>query len=43
MPLVKQRNPQARGQAVTVMNDMARLGAALRDAMLRQALRTYAR
>jgi DNA-binding transcriptional MerR regulator len=42
MPLVKQRNPDARAHAVTSMEELARLGAQLRDAVLRQNLRPYA-
>ena len=38
MPLVKQRNPQARQQAVTALEDLGRLSSELRRALLRQAL-----
>lgn len=38
MPLVKQRNPQARQQAATALEDLGRLSAELRRALLRQAL-----
>jgi DNA-binding transcriptional MerR regulator len=41
MPLVKQRNPTARRQALDTLNEMAKLGAGLRAAMLRQALKDY--
>ena len=41
MPWVKQRNPQARAQARTSLDDLARLGAELREAILRQSLRPY--
>ncbi|HET7476596.1 MAG TPA: MerR family transcriptional regulator [Dermatophilaceae bacterium] len=38
-PLFKQRNPEARRQAVTSLDELAHLGQGLRAAMLRQALR----
>jgi DNA-binding transcriptional MerR regulator len=41
MPWVKQRNPQARAQARTSLDDLARLGTELREAILRQSLRPY--
>jgi DNA-binding transcriptional MerR regulator len=41
LPLVKQRNPQARADAATRLHELRRLGGELRDAMLRQALRSY--
>jgi DNA-binding transcriptional MerR regulator len=41
MPMVKQRNPEARRQAVDTLDELARLGQGLRAAMLRQALRGY--
>ena len=41
LPLVKQRNPQARADAVERLEDLHRLGDELRQAMLRQALRPY--
>lgn len=41
MPMLKQRNPQARRQAVETLTDLSRLGQSLRVAMLRQALRQY--
>jgi DNA-binding transcriptional MerR regulator len=41
MPWVKQRNPQSRAQARTSLDDLARLGAELRGAILRQSLRPY--
>lgn len=39
LPLVKQRNPQSRKQAVDALSELSRLGSGLRAAMLRQALR----
>ncbi len=41
MPMLKQRNPQARHQAADALSDLTRLGQGLRAAMLRQALRKY--
>jgi hypothetical protein len=41
MPMLKQRNPQARRQAVDTLAELARLGQGLRQAMLRDALRQY--
>jgi DNA-binding transcriptional MerR regulator len=41
IPLVKQRNPQARAQAHTTLDTLVRLGSELRDAVLRQSLRPY--
>lgn len=41
MPMLKQRNPQARRQALDALRDLAQLGQGLRAAMLRQALREY--
>jgi DNA-binding transcriptional MerR regulator len=41
LPLVKQRNPDARRQAVTNLAELTDLGESLRSAMLRQALKTY--
>jgi DNA-binding transcriptional MerR regulator len=41
MPMLKQRNPQARKQAVDTLRELSKLGAGLRAAMLRQALRDY--
>jgi hypothetical protein len=38
MPLLKQRNPQARQQAAAALEDLGQLSAELRRAMLRQAL-----
>ncbi|MEY2434966.1 MAG: hypothetical protein QOC92_4691 [Acidimicrobiaceae bacterium] len=43
LPLVKQRNPDARRQAVTNLAELTALGESLRSAMLRQALRSYTR
>ena len=40
-PMLKQRNPQARRQAVDTLLEMSRLGSAMRDAVLRQALGEY--
>jgi DNA-binding transcriptional MerR regulator len=39
MPLVKQRNPQARRQAMATLEELSGLGRELRQALLRQALR----
>jgi DNA-binding transcriptional MerR regulator len=41
LPLVKQRNPAARRQAVENLTELAALGESLRGAMLRNALRSY--
>jgi DNA-binding transcriptional MerR regulator len=41
LPLVKQRNPRARGEALTHLSELVQLGSNLRDAMIRQALRGY--
>jgi DNA-binding transcriptional MerR regulator len=41
MPLLKQRNPSARQEAVELLGDLAGLGDQLRAAMLREALREY--
>jgi DNA-binding transcriptional MerR regulator len=41
LPLVKQRNPAARSQALGTLSELSQLGAGLRDAMVRQALRGY--
>jgi DNA-binding transcriptional MerR regulator len=41
MPMLKQRNPQARRQAADTLSELSRLGQSLRAAMLRQALRQY--
>jgi DNA-binding transcriptional MerR regulator len=41
LPLVKQRNPAARRQAVDNLVDLASLGESLRGAMLRNALKSY--
>jgi hypothetical protein len=41
LPLVKQRNPDARRQAVVNLAELTDLGESLRAAMLRQALKTY--
>jgi hypothetical protein len=41
-PLLKQRNPTARQQAATALTDLARLGDAMRAALLRAALRGHA-
>ena len=41
LPLVKQRNPDARRQAVTNLGELTELGESLRAAMLRQALKSY--
>ena len=41
LPLVKQRNPQARTQAASMLSEMSSLGSELRRAMLNEALRPY--
>ena len=41
LPLVKQRNPQARRQATEDLTELARLGEGLRGALLRSALRDH--
>ena len=41
IPLVRQRNPQARHQASTIMEDLLSLGGALREAILRSSLQQY--
>jgi DNA-binding transcriptional MerR regulator len=41
MPLVKQRNPEARVRAAETLDALWRLGGDLRDAMLRQSMRPY--
>lgn len=41
MPMIKQRNPQARRQALETLSELARLGQQMRAAMLRQALSEY--
>jgi len=41
LPLVKQRNPDARRQAVSNLGELTDLGESLRAAMLRQALKSY--
>jgi len=41
MPLVKQRNPQARGEAQERLRGLTRLGAELREALLRSSLKPY--
>jgi DNA-binding transcriptional MerR regulator len=41
LPLVKQRNPQSRVQAVEKVRALARLSQNMHDALLRQALRSY--
>jgi DNA-binding transcriptional MerR regulator len=41
LPLVKQRNPKSRAQALGHLDELTGLGARLRDAMIRQALRGY--
>jgi hypothetical protein len=38
MPLLRQRNPQARGQVVTQLEQLNALGANLRSALLRAAV-----
>jgi len=41
MPMLKQRNPQARRQAVDALRELSQLGQGLRAALIRQALREY--
>ena len=41
LPMVKQRNPTARRQAVETLEDLAKLGEGMRAAFLRAALRDY--
>jgi len=41
MPMLKQRNPRARRQAVDTLVELGKLGQALRAAMLRMALRDH--
>jgi len=41
MPMLKQRNPQARKQATDALAELTQLGQGLRTAMLRQLLRHY--
>ena len=41
MPMLKQRNPEARKQATEVLAELTNLGQGLRAAMLRQSLRHY--
>jgi DNA-binding transcriptional MerR regulator len=41
LPMLKQRNPQARKAAAEALSDLTKLGQGLRAAMLRQALRKY--
>ncbi|MHB1487952.1 MAG: hypothetical protein ACYCZM_10430, partial [Acidimicrobiales bacterium] len=43
VPLLKQRNPQARHQAVENLAELARLGQGLRASLLRSALRDHVR
>jgi len=43
LPLMKQRNPSARRQAVENLQELTTLGDSLRGAMLRQALKGYTR
>lgn len=41
MPMLKQRNPQARAQATQALSELMGLGQGLRAAMVRQTLRQY--
>jgi hypothetical protein len=41
LPLLRQRNPQAREQSVAILEDLLQLGGRLRSAMVEQALRPY--
>jgi DNA-binding transcriptional MerR regulator len=43
MPMLKQRNPAARQQALDTLSELSNLGEGLRAAMLRQALKEYGR
>ena len=43
MPMLKQRNPAARQQALDTLAELASLGEGLRAAMLRHALKEYGR
>jgi hypothetical protein len=42
LPLVRQRNPEARQRAAETVDELARLGAVLHSAMLRRALKNLA-
>jgi DNA-binding transcriptional MerR regulator len=41
LPLIKQRNPAARAQALATLDELAALGDALRSTLRRQALRSF--
>jgi hypothetical protein len=41
MPMLKQRNPRARRQAVDTLVELGKLGQGLRAAMLRMALKDH--
>ena len=41
LPLMKQRNPASRRQALDTLEELSQLGGDLRGALLRAALRTY--
>ena len=41
VPMLKQRNPEARRRAMEAVVELSRLGEGLREAMLRQALKDY--
>jgi hypothetical protein len=41
LPLLKQRNPEARRRAVHTLEELARLGQSLRGAMMRRLLQQY--
>jgi DNA-binding transcriptional MerR regulator len=41
LPMLKQRNPQARKQALVALIEMSRLGQSMRAAMVREALKEY--
>ncbi|MGH9267730.1 MAG: MerR family transcriptional regulator, partial [Acidimicrobiales bacterium] len=41
LPMLKQRNPRSRRQALDALVELATLGQAMRAAMLRQALKEY--
>ena len=40
-PLIRQRNPQARAEAIARLNDLEQVGGRLRAAMMRSALRQH--
>ena len=40
-PLIRQRNPQARAEAIAQLNELEQVGGRLRAAMMRSALRHH--